>query len=84
MLCATRREVVNPMMQPSGMAQRRSFLVLEEGGLDGTTGYWAEDEDDGADGFLEALEDIFCVYDDAEYTWYQRRFRGRQTRRGKR
>ena len=40
------------MMQPSGMAQRRSFLVLEEGELDGTSGYWAEDEDDGAGGFL--------------------------------
>ena len=38
-----------------------------------TTGYWAEDEDDGAEGFLEALEDVFWVYDDTEYTWYQRR-----------
>ena len=46
-------------MQPSGMAQRRSFLVLEEGDIDGTTGYWAEDEDDGAEDFLEALEDVF-------------------------
>ena len=47
------------MMQPSGMAQRRSFLVLEEGEIDGTTGFWAEDEDDGAEGVLEALEDVF-------------------------
>ena len=51
MFCATRTAVDNPMMQVSGMAQRRFFLVLEE-----TTGYWAEDEDDGAEGFLEALE----------------------------
>ena len=65
------------------MAQRRSFLVLDEGELEGTTGYWAEDEDDGAEGFLEALEDVFWVYDDAECSWYQRRFQGRQTRRGK-
>ena len=71
------------MMQPSGMAQRRFFLVLEEGEIYGTTGYWAEDEDDGAEGFLEALEDVFLVFDDSEYTWYQRRFQGRQTRRGK-
>ena len=34
--------------------------------------------------FFEALEDVFWVYDDVEYTWYQRRFQGRQTRRGKR
>ena len=84
MFCTTRTAVDNPVMQPSGMAQRRSFLVLDEGELDGTTGYWAEDDDDdGAEGFLEALEDVFWVYDDAEYTWYQRRFQGRQTRRGK-
>ena len=65
------------------MAQRRSFLVLEEGETDGTTGYWAEDEDVGAEGFLEALEDVFWVFGDSEYTWYQRRLQGRRTRRGK-
>ena len=71
------------MMQPSGIGQRRYFLVLEEGELEGTDGYWAQDDEDGAEGFLDALEDVFWVYDDADYTWYQRRFQGRQTRRGK-
>ena len=81
MFCATRTAVDNPMMQPSGMAQRRSFLVMDEGEIDGTTGFWAEDEDDGAEGFLEALEDAFWVHDDTEYTWYQRRFQKKnQTR----
>ena len=84
MLCATRTAVDNPMMQPSGIGQRRSFLVLEEGELEGTGGYWAEDDEDGAEGILDALEDVFWVYDDAEFKWYQRRFQGRQTRRGKR
>ena len=83
MFCATKTAVDNPMMQPSGMAQRRSFLVLDEGELEGTDGYWAEDDEDGAEGFQDALEDVFWVYDDADYTWYQRRFQGRQTRRGK-
>ena len=83
MFCATRTAVDNPMMQPSGMAKGRSFLVMDEGEIDGTTGSWAEDEDDGAEGFLEALEDVFWVYDDTEYTWYQRRFQGRKTRRTK-
>ena len=83
MFCTTKTAVDNPMMQPSGMAQRRSFLVLDEGELEGTDGYWAEDDEDGAERFLDALEDVFWVDDDAEYTWYQRRFQGRQTRRGK-
>ena len=81
--CTTKTAVDNPMMQPSGMAQRRSFLVLDEGEREGTDGYWAEGDEDGAEGFLDALEDVVWVYDDADYTWYQRRFQGRQTRRGK-
>ena len=83
MFCTTKTAVDNPMMQPSAMTQRRSFLVLDEGELEGTDGYWAEDDEDSAEGFLDALEDVFSVYDDADYTWYQRRFQGRQTRRGK-
>ena len=83
MFCTTKTAVDNPLMQPSGMAQRRSFLVLDEGDLEGTDGYWAEDDEDGAEGFLDALEDVFWVYDDADYTWYQRRFQGKHIRRGK-
>ena len=83
MFCTTNTAVDNPMMQPSGIGHRRSFLVLEEGELEGNDGYWAEDDEDGAEGFLDALEDVFWVYDDADYTWYQRRFQGRQTRQGK-
>eukprot|EP00435_Cladocopium_sp_Y103_P061947 s116_g23.t1 len=82
--CKTKTAVDNPMIQPSASGQRRSFLVLEEGDLDGADGYWAEDDEDGAEGFLGALEDVFWVYDDADYTWYQRRFQGRSTRRGTR
>ena len=83
MFCTTRTAADNPMMQPPSIGQRRSFLVLDEGELEGTDGYWAEGDEDGAEGFLDALEDVFWVYDEAELTWYQRRFQGRQTRRGK-
>ena len=69
MFCTTKTAVDNPMMQPSGIGQRRSFLVLEEGELEGNDGYWAEDDEEGAEGFLDALEDVFWVYDDADYTW---------------
>ena len=59
MFCSTKTAADNPMMQASGIGQRRSFLVLEEGELEGTDGYWAEDDEDGAEGFLDALEDVF-------------------------
>jgi len=35
--------------------------LLDEGELEGTDGYWAEDDEDGAEGFLDALEDVFWV-----------------------
>ena len=39
MFCTTKTAVDNPMMQPSGMAQRRSFLLLEESEIDGTAAF---------------------------------------------
>ena len=56
--------------------------MIEEGHLDGSEGYWAEDEDDGAEGFLEADEDAFWIYDEENYSWFQRRFQGRRMKRG--
>ena len=83
MLCTNKTAADNPMVQPSAIGQRRSFLLLEEGETDGTDGLWAEGEEDGAEGLLDALGDVFWTYHDAAFAWYQRRFQDRQTRRGK-
>ena len=56
--------------------------MIDEGYLDNHEGYWVEDEEDGAEGFLEADEDAFWVYDEEDYTWFQRRFQGRKMKRG--
>ena len=83
LFCTVRTAVDNPMMNPSGSGGRRAFLALEEGELEGNFGYWAEDEEDGAEGFLDALEDVFWIWDDSDCSWYQRRFQGRRIRKGK-
>ena len=83
LFCTVKTAVDNPMMNPSGSGGRRAFLVLGEGELEGNLGYWAEDEEDGAEGFLDALEDVFWIWDDNDYAWFQRRFQGRRTRKGK-
>ena len=57
MFCTTKTAVDNTMMQPSGIGQRRSFLVLEEGEAEGTDGYWAEDDEEGAEGFLDGSKE---------------------------
>ena len=83
LFCTVKTAVDNPMMNPSGSGGRRAFFLLDEGELEGNLGYWAEDEEDGAEGFLDASEDVFWIWDDNDYSWFQRRFQGRRTRKGK-
>ena len=64
MFCTVKTAVDNPMMNPFESGGRRAFLVLEEGDLERSFGYWAEDEEDGAEGFLDALEDVFGFRED--------------------
>ena len=42
MSCSTKTAVGNPVIQPSALGQRRFFLVLEDGDIDGTDGCWAK------------------------------------------
>ncbi|CAE7453065.1 unnamed protein product, partial [Symbiodinium pilosum] len=59
MFCNSRTVVDNPLLNNTGHGGARSFIVIDEGELDGSFGFWAEDEDDGAEGFLDAHEDTF-------------------------
>ena len=52
--CTTKTTVDNPLLAPSGHGGRKTFLVIDEGYLDNHEGYLVEDEEDGAEGFLEA------------------------------
>ena len=61
MFCNPRTAVGN---HNTGHGSRRSFIVMDEGELDGSFCFWAEDEDDGAEGFLDAHEDILYIYDE--------------------
>ena len=77
MVCNPRTAVDNPLLNNTGHCGRRSFIVIDEGELDGSFGFWAEDEDDGAEGFLDGHEDIFYIYDEQNDSWFQRRFKGK-------
>ena len=46
MFCNPRTAVDNPLLNNTGHGGRRSFIVIDEGELDGSFGFWAEDEDD--------------------------------------
>ena len=83
LFCTVKTAVDKPMMNPSGSGGRGASLVLDEGELEGNFGYWAEDEEDGAEGFLDALEDVFWIWDDDDYSWFQRRFHQERKRKRK-
>ena len=73
MSCNPRTAVDNPLLNNAGHARRRSFIVIDEGEL-------------GAEGFLDAHGNIFYiydVYDERHEAWFQRRFQGRRSGRGK-
>ncbi|OLP92184.1 hypothetical protein AK812_SmicGene26030 [Symbiodinium microadriaticum] len=80
--CTTKTSVDHPLLAPSGHGGRKTFLVIDEGHRDNQEGYWVEDEEDGTEGFLEADEDSFWVYDEDSYSWLRRRFQGRKMKRG--
>ena len=61
LFCTIRTGVDNPMMNPSGSGGRGAFLVLK-GELERNFSDWAEDEEDGAEGFLDALNDAFWIW----------------------
>ncbi len=65
--CLTKTALDNPGMR--GPAASRSFCVLDEGELEGQTGFWIEDEDPGEIGFADAWEDVFWTHDEQAEAW---------------
>ena len=44
--------------------------------MEGSTGYWAGEEDTGQEGFVQDFEDIFWLHDEAADVWVARHFKG--------
>ena len=57
-------------------------MVLDEGELEGFSGFWVEDDETGEEGFLDGVEEIFYAHDDENECWIARPVRGRRLRRG--
>ena len=80
LFCAPKSSLDNPSLRTSHNG--RSFCVLEDGEMDGVSGFWVEDDDTLECGFLSEWEDVFWTYDDTAHTWASHHFRGRKLRRG--
>ncbi|CAE7441421.1 unnamed protein product, partial [Symbiodinium sp. CCMP2456] len=74
-LTQDQRQVLTRASEPcAGHGGRKTFLAIDEGYLDNHEGYWVVDEEGGTEGFLEADDDTFWVYDEENYTWFPRGF----------
>jgi hypothetical protein len=58
--CAPRSSLDNPNLR--GFSGGRSFCIIDQGEMDGNTGYWVEDDSNGEVGFLMEFEDTFWVW----------------------
>jgi hypothetical protein len=81
LFCAPKSAIDNPSLRSSG-AGGKAFCIVDDGEMDGTQGYWVEDEETGECGFPPEFEDIFWTFDDENFAWMSRPFRGRKLRRG--
>ena len=53
LLCAPRSSLENPSFRPTN--QQRTFYAQDYGDLDGSTGYWAAEEETGQKGLVQEL-----------------------------
>ena len=72
--CAPRSSLDNPSFRPSN--QQTTFLVQDYGELEGSTGYWAAEEETGQESLVQEFEDIFWTHDEVVDDWIARRFTG--------
>ena len=81
MLVANKTSLQTPHLNQNSRGQR-SYLILDEGTLDGFSGYWVEDDETGEEGFTDPAEEVFWTFDDENECWIARRTYGRRFRRG--
>ena len=58
-----RAQHLRPKLRP------HTFCIIDDGEVDGISGYWAEHDETGQVGFLPIEEDVFWVYDRVGSAW---------------
>ena len=83
LLINPRTSVDNPHLH-GGHSLNKAFMILDEGTLYDTDGYWCVDEETELEGFLEKDADTFWTCEDeVNESWQSVRFKGRHTKKGK-
>ena len=82
LFCTPAPALENPMYKTSHAS--RPYCILDQGDIEGYTGFWAEDDETHEEGFLQDAEDVFSLFDEHASAWKARRFPGRRLRRGPR
>ena len=73
----------NPSLRVNGQGGSTSRTFIVENYAEDEYGQWAIDEVTGEQGYIEGERSCFWTWDDNEYTWQSRWFKGRQVKRRK-
>ena len=73
----------NPSLRVSGHGGSTNRTFIVENFAEDEFGRWAIDEVTGEQGYIDYERQCFWTWDDNEYTWQSRKFKGRQVRRRK-
>ena len=73
----------NPSLRVNGHGGSTSRTFIVENYAEDEFGKWAIDEETGEQGYIDDERSCFWTWDDNEYAWQSRTFKGRQVRRRK-
>ena len=73
----------NPSLRVSGHGGSTSTTFIVEKYPEDEYGQWATDEIPGEQGYIDDERSCFWTWDDTQYSWQSRQFKGRQVKRRK-
>ena len=83
LFCTRKSSMENPSLRVSGHGGTTNRTFIVENFAEDEFGQWAIDEVTGEQGYIDDERSCFWTWDDNEYTWQSRQFKGRQVRRRK-
>ena len=83
LFCTPKSSMENPSLRVSGYSGSSNRTFIVEDFSEDDSGQWATDEITGEQGYIDDEKSCFWTWDDNEYAWQSRQFKGRQLKRRK-
>ena len=81
LFCTPKSSMENPSLRVSGTGSSTNRTFIVEDRAEDDFGHWATDDVVGEQGYIDDESSCFWTWDDNEYAWQSRPFKGRQVKR---